>query len=90
VAQSARHGDETRKTLAAIAASAERVSELARGIAASTQSQFASSERVVGEMSQVAMMSADNSASIDRVGAVTDEVGQLAHQLQGLIGRFRV
>lgn len=90
VAESARHGDETRKTLAAIAASAERVSELARGIATSTQSQFASSERVVGEMSQVAMMSADNSASIERVGAVTDEVGQLAHQLQGLIGRFRV
>ncbi|MCX7167963.1 MAG: methyl-accepting chemotaxis protein [Rhodocyclales bacterium] len=90
VAESARHGNETRETLAAIVASAERVSDLARGIAASTQSQFASSEHAMGEMSQVSTMNAENSASIARVGGVTDEVAQLAHQLQGLIGRFRV
>ena len=50
----------------------------------------ADSERAVGEMDQVAAMSADNSAAIKRVGDVTSEVGKLAHELQGLIGRFRV
>ena len=90
VAESARHSDETRETLGAIVASAERVSGLALGIAAATQSQLASSERAVGEMSQVSAMSAENSAAMARVGGVTDEVAQLAHQLQALIGRFRV
>jgi methyl-accepting chemotaxis protein len=90
VAESARHGNQTRDTLAAIVASAERVSELAGGIASATQSQLSASERAVGEMSQVSAMSAENSASLKRVGGVTDEVAQLAHQLQALIGRFRV
>ncbi len=90
VAESARHGNQTRDTLAAIVASAERVSELAGGIASATQSQLSASERAVGEMSQVSAMSAENSANLKRVGGVTDEVAQLAHQLQALIGRFRV
>jgi methyl-accepting chemotaxis protein len=90
VVHSVRFSDETRETLGAIVASAERVSGLARGIAAATQSQLAASERAVGEMDQVAAMSADNSAAIKRVGDVTSEVGKLAHELQGLIGRFRV
>jgi methyl-accepting chemotaxis protein len=90
VVESVRFSDETRETLAAIVASAERVSDLARGIAAATQSQLAASERTVGEMAQVSAMSADNSAAIKRVGEVTAEVDQLARQMQGLIGRFRV
>ncbi|MBU0750675.1 MAG: methyl-accepting chemotaxis protein [Gammaproteobacteria bacterium] len=90
VVESVRFSDETRETLGAIVASAERVSELARGIAAATQSQLAASERTVGEMAQVSAMSNDNSAAIKRVGDVTSEVDQLAHQMQALIGRFRV
>jgi methyl-accepting chemotaxis protein len=90
VVDSVRFSDETRETLGAIVTSAERVSDLARGIAAATQSQLQASERTVGEMSQVSAMSADNSAAIKRVGEVTAEVDQLAHQMQGLIGRFRV
>jgi len=90
VTESARHSDETRKTLDAIVASAERVSDLASGIAASTQSQLSASERTVGDMSKVSAMSADNAASIQRVGAETDEVARLANQLQSMIGRFKV
>ena len=90
VVDSVRFSDETRETLGAIVISAERVSDLAGGIAAATQSQLQASERTVGEMDQVSAMSADNSAAIRRVGDVTAEVDQLAHQLQGLIGRFRV
>ena len=90
VAVSSHHGQETQRTFAAIVASAERVSQLAHGIASATQVQRASSERTVGEMSQITAMSTENSAAITRVGHVTDEVALLAKQLQTLIGRFHV
>ncbi len=90
VTESARHSDETRQTLDAIVDSAERVSDLASGIAAATQSQLAASERTVGDMDKVAAMSADNAASIARVGEITQEVARLSHELQGMIGRFHV
>ena len=90
VAESANHGDQTTKILAEIVSSAERVSELAGGIASASQSQLSAGERAVGEMSQVSSMNAENSAALSRVGEVTDEVAQLAHQLQDLIGRFHV
>lgn len=90
VTESARHGEQTRETLSAIVASAEQVSTLASGIASTTHAQLAAGERAVGEMSQVSSMNAENSAAMARVGGVTDEVAQLAHQLQDLIGRFHV
>jgi methyl-accepting chemotaxis protein len=90
VAAGVRYSHETRETLGGIVEAAERVTALARTIAADTQQQLAASEESARGMAQVSAMSAENSASLKRVGDITGEVARMAGELKLLIGRFRL
>jgi methyl-accepting chemotaxis protein len=90
VAAGVRYSHETRETLGGIVAAAERVTALARTIAADTQQQLTASEESARGMAQVSAMSAENSASLKRVGDITGEVARMAGELKALIGRFRL
>jgi len=85
-----RYSGETRDTLDGIVAASRRVSDLLQSISADTQSQMDASQHTVEKMEQVAAMNAENSAGIGRVGEVTQELSRMAHELQALIGRFRL
>ena len=85
-----RFARETRETLEGIVSAAERVTALSREIATATQQQMTSSESTAKDMADVATVSAENSASIQRVRQITTEVEQMAGEMQQLIGRFRL
>ena len=85
-----RFARETRETLDGIVSAADRVTTLSREIAAATREQLMSSENTAQDMAEVASVSAENSASIQRVRQITGEVEQMAGEMQQLIGRFRL
>jgi methyl-accepting chemotaxis protein len=85
-----RFARETRETLDGIVSAADRVTTLSREIAAATREQLTSSEKTAQDMTDVASVSAENSASIQRVRQITSEVEQMAGEMQQLIGRFRL
>jgi len=90
VADGVRFSRETRDTLDGIVAASARVTDLARQIAAATQQQRSASDDTSRSMDQVSAMTAENSASVSRVGDVSQSMTRMAHELQQLIGRFRV
>jgi len=85
-----RFARETRETLDGIVSAAERVTALSRDIATATQEQMTSSESTAQDIAQVVSVSAENTASIQRVRQITAEVEQMAGEMQQLIGRFRL
>ena len=90
VGQGVRYSGETREALDGIVAASKRVSDLLVSITADTKAQMNASQHTVSKMEQAATMNAENSASIGRVGEVTNELSGMAHELQKLIGRFRL
>ncbi len=90
VGQGVRYSGETREALDGIVAASKRVSDLLSSISADTQAQMDASQHTVQKMEQVAAMNAENSASIGRVSEVTQDLSRMAHELQALIGRFRL
>ena len=90
VGQGVRYSGETRESLDGIVAASRQVSDLLQSISADTQAQMDASQHTVEKMEQAAAMNAENSASINRVCAVTQELSSMAHELQTLIGRFRL
>ena len=90
VGQGVRYSGETRQSLDGIVAASRRVSDLLQAITADTQAQTAASQHTVEKMEQAATMNAENSASISRVGDVTRDLSRMAHDMQTLIGRFRL
>lgn len=85
-----RFARETRETLDGIVGAAERVTSLSSEIAAATREQMTASETTAKHMADVAVVSAENSASVQRVRQITAEVDQMAGEMQKLIGRFRL
>jgi methyl-accepting chemotaxis protein len=90
VKEGTRFAHETRETLEGIVSSSERVTSLSQQIAMATREQMDSSQSTADDMSQAGLVSAENSASIRRVGEITGEVDRIAHEMQTLIGRFRL
>lgn len=90
VKDGARFANETRDTLDSIVNSAERVTFLSQQIATATHEQMNASESTAQDMHQAGVVSAENSSSIRRVGEITGEVDRIAHEMQSLIGRFRL
>ncbi|MBI4742339.1 MAG: methyl-accepting chemotaxis protein [Betaproteobacteria bacterium] len=90
VAEGMRYERETRETFDGIVATAERVTQLARQIADATQAQLDASNSTMRDMDQVVAMSAENSASLGRVGNISQDLSAMSSQLQQMIGRFRV
>ncbi|MDO8933666.1 MAG: methyl-accepting chemotaxis protein [Rhodocyclaceae bacterium] len=90
VADGVRFNRETRETLDGIVGASERVTGLARQIADATRQQMAASDNTASDMAQASQMSSENSASLQRLDAVTREVAQMAQELQQVVGRFRV
>ncbi|MBI3525419.1 MAG: methyl-accepting chemotaxis protein [Betaproteobacteria bacterium] len=90
VGRGVRYSGETRAALDGIVAASRRVSDLLQSITADTQAQMDASQHTVDEMAQATAMNAENSASIRRVGEVTHDLSGMAHELQALIGRFRL
>ena len=90
VADSMRFARETRETLAEIVGAAERVTSLSQEIVGATSEQTTSSQSTARDMEQAAAVSSENSASIRLVGQITGEVDRIAHEMQSLIGRFRL
>lgn len=89
VADGVRYANETRETFDGIVAAAEQVTRLAREIAAATHGQLEASKATTHEMDQVVAMSAENGASLSRVGNISTRLASLSHELQQMIGRFR-
>jgi methyl-accepting chemotaxis protein len=85
-----RYARETRETLEGIVSAAERVTALSSDIAAATREQTEFSRSTAADMNQASQVSAENGASIRRVGEITGEVDRVAHEMQSLIGRFRM
>jgi methyl-accepting chemotaxis protein len=90
VADGMRYARETRDTLDGIVVAAEQVTQLARQIADATQGQLDASNSTTRDMNQVVSMSTENSASLNRVGEISGNLSSLSHQLQQMIGRFRL
>jgi len=90
VADGMRYARETRDTFHGIVSAAEQVTQLARQIAGATQAQLDASNSTTRDMNQVVSMSTENSASLGRVGAISSNLSNLSHQLQQMIGRFRL
>ena len=90
VGQGVRYSGETRAALDGIVAASRQVSDLLQSISADTQAQMDASQHTAEEMTQATAMNAENSASIRRVGEVTQNLSGMAHQLQALIGHFRL
>lgn len=90
VADGMRYARETRETFDGIVTAAEQVTQLARQIANATQAQLDASNSTTRNMNQVVSMSAENSASLGRVGEISGNLSNLSHQLQQMIGRFRL
>jgi methyl-accepting chemotaxis protein len=84
-----RYANETRDTFDGIVTAAEQVTRLARDIADATRGQLDASNATTHEMDQVVAMSAENSASLTRVGDISTRLSNLSHELQQMIGRFR-
>lgn len=89
VAEGMRYANETRDTFDGIVTAAEQVTRLARDIADATRGQLDASNATTHEMDQVVAMSAENSASLTRVGDISTRLSNLSHELQQMIGRFR-
>jgi methyl-accepting chemotaxis protein len=90
VADGMRYAHETRETLDGILAAAEQVTQLAHQIAAASQGQLDASNNTTRDMDRVMSMSADNSASLNRVGEISGNLSNMSRQLQQMIGRFRL
>ncbi len=90
VKEGTRFAHETRETLEGIVSSSEQVTSLSQQIATATREQMDSSQSTANDMAQAGVVSAENSASIRRVGEITGEVDRIAHEMQTLIGRFRL
>ena len=85
-----RYSGETRQALDGIVAASRRVSDLLQSISADTRAQMDASQNTAEKMAQAATMNAENSASMDRVGEVTQELSRMAREMQASIGRFRL
>jgi len=90
VADGVRYARETRDTLDGIVVAAEQVTRLARQIADATHGQLDASNSTTRDMQQVVSMSSENSASLSRVGEISGNLSSMSHQLQQMIGRFRL
>jgi methyl-accepting chemotaxis protein len=85
-----RYAVETRQSFDGIVNAAEQVSQLAQQIANATSAQLEASNDTTRDMDQVMAMSAENSSSLGRVGNISDALSSMSHQLQQMIGRFRL
>jgi methyl-accepting chemotaxis protein len=90
VADGMRYARETRESFDGIVVAAEQVTQLARQIADATHAQLEASNATTRDMDQVMAMSAENSASLGRVGDISTKLSGMSHQLQQIIGRFRL
>jgi len=90
MADGMRYARETRATFDGIVSASEQVTQLARQIADATRAQLDASNNTTRDMSQVMTMSTENSASIGRVGDISSNLSAMSHQLQQMIGRFRL
>ncbi len=90
MAEGMRYARETRTTFDGIVSASEQVTQLARQIADATRAQLDASNNTTRDMSQVMAMSTENSASIGRVGDISSNLSAMSHQLQQMIGRFRL
>jgi methyl-accepting chemotaxis protein len=90
VADGMRYARETRVTFDGIVSAAEQVTQLARQIANATQAQLDASNSTTQDMNLVISMSGENSVSLTRVGEISGNLTSLSHQLQEMIGRFRL
>ncbi|GAB1393887.1 methyl-accepting chemotaxis protein [Rhodocyclaceae bacterium] len=89
VSDGMRYARETRETFDGIVNAAQQVTDLAQQIADATRAQLAASNATTRDMDQIVAMSAENSASLGRVGDISSRLTSMSHQLQQMIGRFR-
>lgn len=90
VADGMRYANETRESFAGIVAATEQVTHLARQIADATHGQLAASRLTIDEMDQVMATITENGVSLNRVGDISVRLSRLSHELQQMIGRFRI
>ena len=77
-------------TLQQIVAAAGRVSDLVSGIATATQEQARSTEATAQGIEAVSSLTEETNTTIQRVKATSNEVNEVARELQTLVSRFRI
>ncbi len=90
VSDGMRYARETRETFDGIVNAAQQVTDFAKQIADATRAQLTASNATTRDMDQIVAMSAENSASLGRVGDISSRLTSMSHQLQQMIGRFRL
>ncbi len=90
VTEGVRYARETRETFNGIVNSAQQVTSLAKQIADATRNQLEASNATTRDMDRIVAMNTENSASLGRVGDISTRLTSMSHQLQQMIGRFRL
>ncbi|MDD5328635.1 MAG: PAS domain-containing methyl-accepting chemotaxis protein [Sulfuricella sp.] len=78
----------TSESLGEITAASQRVTEMARHIAAAASQQSAAGEEVVGNMGQISAIGEENTAGTIGVGRTAGELARVAADLQAMVRHF--
>jgi methyl-accepting chemotaxis protein len=90
VADGVRYARETRDTFDGIVNASRQVTDLAKQIADATHNQLEASNATKRDMDQVVALSGENRAILGRVSDISSSLSSMSHQLQEMIGRFRL
>ncbi len=90
VAQGVRHGEEMGRLLSRMDEAVEGVTSMMREIAAATEQQSASAERVRSNMDSVAGLSASTASEIERALGEMLSLENASQSLQEAVGQFRI
>ncbi len=88
--QNAGYNQLTSDALSQIVSAAHRVSELVSHIVHSTSQQSIATSEVAANMEGIAVLSQENSDSVQQMRGTAEELSSLSGQLQQLVGKFRV
>ena len=88
--QNAGYNQLTSDALSQIVSAAHRVSELVSHIVHSTSQQSIATSEVAANMEGIAVLSQENSDSVQHMRSTAEELSSLSGQLQELVGKFRV